>query len=239
MGGLSQQRKSKQKKKNSILVANSNIVTVSPRTFGKIETVNISNWVIQPPRMLVKLRYQHASIQASAGAAGLSKTWNANGVYDVDPAIASLTIAGFPEWAGLYGANRVIRCKVKGSIANMENFPVYAGLGFIPGSVAANNFRYTSYGNLHCKNLGIMAAKGGQDRREFEASVNIEDLWSFPGSAGDLTFYGTSASNPTSLASFCLGVEAPNNLFTTAGCYYDIMIEFIVEFSQPIRKIQI
>ncbi len=203
------------------------------------DTVNLTMYKIQPPRALVKLQYHHSGTITQNGAGGASKSWNANGLYDIDPALASLSIAGFTEWATLYGANRVLRVNVKGSISNAETTPVYCGLGFVNGSVSSNSFRYTSYGNLHCKNLGILSPKGGQDRLFFNKSVDIEDVVGFYADFGDLTFYGTSSSNPSSIVSFMLGCESTSALLTTAGMVYDLTITLICEFTAVIRKVQL
>jgi hypothetical protein len=199
------------------------------------QTVNLTRWRICPPKILTRLQFVKSSFLTSAGGATTSLTMRPNGPYDVDPTVASTAIAGFTEWAAIYGVNRVLRCRVKCIVINLEAFPIVCGFGYFPFVLAAGAFTHDEYGNKNCTQRFISPTLCGGDRAEYEGTMDLEKLFGII-TKGDLTqFYGTSGSNPSTLSSWCLGIYSPTGaLFTSGkGVAYNIRMEFDIEFSLP------
>ncbi len=213
-----------------------NGVRVSDLDGKELPIVRLDRWLVAPPRVLVKLRYRVDANLTSAAAVTASKSWNANGVYDVDPAVGSTAAAGFTEWGALYGLNRVIKCTVRGHIVCQEAFALVCGYGFVPQVIGAGSFTNAYYGNKNCSEF-IMGGTAGMNRHEFVRAIEITDLFGEKATIGDQShFYGTGASNPITIGQFCLGIHSPSGtpLTGAGGIYYSLQFDFVVEFAQQL-----
>jgi hypothetical protein len=71
--------------------------------------INLSRYLLQPPSIYVKLRYNIEKHVINSPLASASYSWYANGVYDVDPAVASTAVPGFVEWMSLYRTSKLYK----------------------------------------------------------------------------------------------------------------------------------
>lgn len=202
-------------------------------TKGNAEIVHLERWRIQPPRVLVRLRWTKGGQIVSVGGNTTSVTFRPNGMFDVDPTVASTVIPGFTEWGALYGINRVLACRAKVMMSNYESFPVRVSSGYFPYVIAAGSYNPTNYGNRFCKDFEL-GPSNGMNTRTWYHDVNITELFGNASTVGDLErFYGTTGSNPATLCSLCLGAAcvASGTVFTANGVTYAIDMDFIAEFS--------
>lgn len=198
----------------------------------RIPMTDASRFTIGAPKYLTKLRYTLAGVYNNGGATSGSKSFNCNGLYDVDPAVASTAVVGFSELSAIWGTNRVIACRAKGWISNLEAQALAVCIGWTPDVQAINTFLPSEYGNRYCKKY-VMSAKGGMDRMAFNQFMNMEKLFGDESYTGDLAnFRGTSASNPSSLFSLNIGFE-PFTAVLAAGIAVFGELEFDVEFTNP------
>jgi hypothetical protein len=199
--------------------------------------VKLTKFNIVPPRALIRLRYNTPKNMTSASAA-TSTFYNANGAFDLDPSVGNPTMCGFNEWMALYGVYRVIRFSIKGTAMNNEAFPVRIATGFFPQT--QTTFTVSQWGNAHCVEHPCLGAITGVGRTVFRRSIDINRLLGVHAASGDLTqYYGTSASNPGSIASFAIGISSMNGSVLTNGVSLAIEIQLELELSYPIKLTQV
>ena len=196
--------------------------------------INLSRFLKTPPRMIVKLRWQGGGVLAAAGSGTASKPFNANGVYDVDPAVGGAAANGFAEWMTLYGVYRVLHVRAHVQFANREAFPVRCATGFFPSVNSA--FPATEWGNTFCREHNVLGPLTGKGVTTATHAMDIDKLFDVNAVRGDLpNFYGTSASNPTTLGNFCIGVNSMGGAdLLVNGVNYGITLDYTMELSFPI-----
>lgn len=119
-------RKRKQTRGEAGNAVASTIQRINPRD----EKVVMFKDVI-PNKLVTRLKYIiSGNALLNAGFNTVSRQMNANGVYDVDPALASTAVPGFTEFSGLYLKYRVLKTKSTCTFINREAFPVLINLGF-------------------------------------------------------------------------------------------------------------
>jgi len=194
------------------------------------ESVNLSRFWILPNNIRNKMRFVQQTTINNAGAAFASLTYIANGLFDVDPRLASTAIPGFTELMALYQNYRVDSVKMKAIIMNNEAFPVTISDAFTGIIVPATNaYRPNVYGNKFSRQTAI-SAKGGVDRVELNNQVNMAALFGSSAYWGDVPqFLGTNASNPATPLAVCIGIDSPSPLVN--GVLMQLEMEFISEFS--------
>lgn len=135
------QRKFKNKQKGR---SNANTGTFDTHSKGN-ETKLILFKDITPPSLVTKLKYIVNRQLSNVGFNTASIQLNANGVYDVDPSLASTAVPGFNEFATLYNKYRVKKVRSTCTFVNREAVPVLVNLGFDRDFYTANTKLITSY----------------------------------------------------------------------------------------------
>ncbi len=201
------------------------------------QVANLSKWVTIPPSILIRLRYPVQVQINNVGGLVASNSYNINGIYDVDPLLASTNTPGFTEWSAFYRQNQVAKVKIHGSVTNLEAQPLGVYIQAQPTTIASNTLGRALIGNRFSQDLGILSPKGGQDRAYFRHNINLADLFGDPETYwGTLNNYkGTGASNPSTLFQWAIGVQSSTAVLTAGlGAYAAFWIDFDVYFSNPI-----
>lgn len=196
---------------------------------------NLSRFVTVPDRVLIRLRYPVIVQIVNAGGLVASNSYNINGVYDVDPLLASTNTPGFAEWSQFYRQNQVASVALHGSVSNLETQPMAVFCQAQPTTIAANALGRALVGNRFSRDLGVISPKGGQDRIFFKQKIDLATLFGDPDTYwGTLNNYkGTGASNPSTLFQWALGCQSSTGV-QTVGVLASFWIEFLVVFSNPI-----
>lgn len=202
------------------------------------EIVNLSRFFILPNNIRNKMRYVlGGNLGVTLPGSSASLEFTVNGLYDVDPRVASTAIPGFTELMALYQNYRVDSCKVNVTLMNKEAFPIVASNAFTGIThYSTNGYTPAVYGNKFSRQVAAMSAIGGQDRCKQVNQVNMADLFGSTAYWGDLqSFLGTNSTNPGTRLSWNIGVAGANGeSFTTKGVDFYLEFEFISEFSNLI-----
>jgi hypothetical protein len=196
------------------------------------ESVNLSRFWILPNNIRNKMRYITRSTLLNLVGNSASRQFSANGLYDIDPLLASTAMPGFTELMNIYQNYRVVSCRVKGFFSNNEARPMTLNVTFTGiNSYVTNNFIASQYGNKFSKQYQI-GAKGGEDTCAFENQVNNAALFGSTAYWGDVTqFLGTGATNPTTPLNVNLACAAFDAAFVNLGVSFNLEMEYVVEFS--------
>jgi len=195
-------------------------------------SINLSKFLLQPPALAIKLRYNINQRLNSPGVDSASYGWNANGLYDVDPALASTAIPGFAEWMALYRNFQVISTRAHVTVVNETTEPTQVDFTWIPQIKAVNTYLPNLYGNAYSTNRSI-SGKSGMDRVTYDREIDMAQL------SGSLTYWGSVSNyqgtillNPQTLFQFQIGV---NSIVggVDADCYAQGYLEFCVHLSLP------
>lgn len=212
--------------------------TLRQKTVTKIRSdapsqiINLSRYKLCPPRVLVRLGYQNGYVLAHAAGSQTSKAWNANGCFDVDPSLGNLTFDGFDQWMALYGVYRTIRFIAKITAINNESFPVRISTCFFPQFTSS--YPLTSWNNQRAIEHACLGAKGGIDRTVIRREISLAELVGVEAYEGDLQqYYGTTGTNPQSIASFNIGIAGFSSTFLTNGVSLALEYEMILELAHP------
>jgi len=190
----------------------------------------------KPSSVIVKLRWDFNKTINNVGTLKASISFNANGIYDIDPALASTAMAGFVEWHAFYQTNRVLRSRMRAYVSNTETQPIQVVFLWVPSAVAANAFAPNMYGNRWAKEI-LLAPKGGIDTKPVNHAIEIAELFGADYVYGDLeNFCGTSGSNPVTLANFCIGIQPVTGVLVS-GVAFTGFFEFDVEFSGSLLNV--
>jgi hypothetical protein len=202
-------------------------------TEGQGPIINLTKWHPAPPRVLARLQYQTA-LTLSGASTQVARYFYPNGAFDTDPNVGNLTLNGFNEWSAFYGVNRVINFYAKITAVNLEAFPVRIATGFFPAAVTTMDI--TKWGSLHAVEHQMLGPLTGQCRSSFSRKMAMPTLIGTEAYSGDLTqYYGTSGSNPTSLASFNIQVASTSASLLANGVTLAVEFFYDIEFSYENR----
>jgi hypothetical protein len=185
---------------------------------------------IVPEKVLVKLKYIVNRSLSNAGINTCSIQLRANGMYDLDPALASTATPGFVEWGAFFRRYRVMKVATKCTFCNREVFPVILNLGFEPTLYAANAKTIGFYAGsnqmteLSGANSNVVVKMG--------MSKNAEQITGDPMVWTDIGYTGTTGTNPGSLFYVSISADASylGAVFTALGVSVRWETEFEVEF---------
>jgi len=185
---------------------------------------------IVPNRIVSRLKYICNRILSNTGLNTCSIQFRSNGLYDVDPAVASSSVPGFAEWLTLYQRYRVLKCHTKCTFVNREAFPVIINLGFDTQPYTANTkvLAYYEGSNQKTQILGTNAASFGTTIEMSRGPEIVGDNMAL----NDFGYTGTVASNPSSLWYHSISADASylGTVFTTLGVAVRWETEFETEF---------
>jgi len=203
---------------------------------GRIpRTINSGMFVTQPNSQLITLKYIANQTVNQAGFTFASYSYNANGAYDVDPALGSTAMPGFNEWSRLFVTNRVQTTKVKAFLVNNENFPIILNSTWLSNNSfsGANTFPPSEYGNRFSKTR-MLSAKGGMDKVQISEKMAMDQLFGDQSYWGDVVqFEGTAASNPSTLFQVVFGIASATGAPLVNGVSLYAEFEFCIKFFDP------
>lgn len=200
------------------------IVNRKPKETGM---VNLSAWLIAPPKTVIRLRYTTEGVLANGGGPEAYKYFNINGLFDLDPALGSTPVAGFVEWMGIYNVFHVDQAACSLTFSNNEQFnTARIATGFFPQ--VRTTFPSTQWGNAHCKEQTMLSFRGGLDRTTVKHSMDLKKLVANQAYVGDLpNYYGTTTANPNSILSFDIAARSSGPTLSQ-GVYFKLDIDLIV-----------
>jgi hypothetical protein len=109
---MSNIKKAKGKRKNK-KNGGASFSQTSANKFGKANQKMVLFKDIVPPSVIVRLKYIVNRSLNNAGLNTASIQLRANGLYDVDPALASTPVPGFVEWMTMFQKYRVLKVNSK------------------------------------------------------------------------------------------------------------------------------
>jgi hypothetical protein len=184
--------------------------------------------------MDVRLRYNINQRLNSPGVDAASYSWNANGIYDVDPALASTAVPGFAEWMGLYRTYQVISTHANIDVINVIDEPTQVEFTWVDSPQAVNTFLPNRYGNSYATQKYI-SGKSGMDRCHYQRTMDMAQL------NGSLTYWGTvsqfqgsASTNPLTPYQFVIGINS-----ITGGVDADAYALGYLEFTVRLSNINI
>lgn len=179
--------------------------------------------------------YVTPQVLNSATTDGVNIQFRANGLYDVDPALASAEVPGFVEMMALYSKYRVIGYSYEIQLSNAQDFPVTV-------TVLNTNDTFTGGGGLNgyagnqFTQQTILASKsGGRCTHTFRGSHSIRQIVGSGDVEFDDEYVGTVASNPTRLVRLAIGVYGYGNTLST-GVFYILRLRMRVRYFSRIQQ---
>jgi len=204
--------------------------------------VNLSGSFIQPPALRVKLRFYLDFQVSNAGLQTASKSYYCNGIYDVDPAIGSNTVPGFPQYSALYNSWRVDEAHIDFTATNGDAFASQVCVAWLPNATYAstNSFLANRYANRFTTHR-ILSQAGGQDRCRIVQKMKMADLYGDPSSyyGSTTNFVGTGATNPQTLFTVIFGVTPGHAVPFVNGVILNGYIDFIATFFDPANLLNV
>jgi hypothetical protein len=184
-----------------------------------------------PTNIRTKLRFIDETILNNAGNTNASLRYIANGLFDVDPRVASRAIPGFTEMMQIYQNYRVESCRTVCQFVSKEAFELMTCTCFNSTvAFSTNTFTPLYYGNKFSKQT--LLPPNGRTTKTVTNSVNMSELWGNVSYYGDVpNFMGTPSTNPTQNLNFNVGISTPNGSLLVSGATMYITMEFVVEFS--------
>lgn len=180
-------------------------------SFGKPTTVNQKELIIAD-RSIVKLRYisvDDPTLNPSAVLPYTFKEWRLNGLYDIDPALASSAITGFTPWGVFYQNYRAIRAYIKVTVINPYATPIYFIMAvFNPNDILPINWsEWMQTRAQQYSKIAVLEGNNARSSRTITMSVPFADiLGNRREYTSDTSFSGTTA---TSIS----GGANPGNIF--------------------------
>jgi hypothetical protein len=130
--------------------------------------------IIEPPETDRTLIYPFCFTLGSA--ATVSRRFNPNAVYDVDPTLGSTSVPGFAELAQLYNFYRVVHTSYRVEIANTDALPI-VGYVYLSNSDPGTSLPYA---NALANPLGVWktlsAGGGGKDTLTLKDSQTVATI---------------------------------------------------------------
>jgi hypothetical protein len=194
--------------------------------------VNLSRFNAQPPSIFVKLRYNIQQHLLNGALPSASYGYNCNGLYDVDPALASTAIPGFTEWMSLYRAYQVTTARACVTVTSNCVEGQEVDFTWISQTIAANLYTPANYGNQYSTTKCISAV-GGLDRVSYNKTVNMAQINGTSAYWGTVSnFQGTQFTNPATVYQFQVGISGLSGA-VPADAYLTGYLEFVVHLSSP------
>jgi hypothetical protein len=207
--------------------------SINPNFVPSLRVVRLRD--IMPPRIMTTMKYVSARNLVNAAGVTASMQFNANGIYDIDPSVASTAIPGFNEFIGFYNRYKVHRVKSTCVFINNEAFPILVNMGFEPTPFAANA-KTQGYYEMHNQKTALVP------RTQTAAGIKLFmikrgiDVVGDPVVFGSLGYTGARASNPTSLWFVSVSCSTTNTglPLTAAGITLRWELEFDVEWFETV-----
>ncbi len=207
---------------------------ISPDRVERLRVVRVHD--IMPPRILTTLKYLVGRQLVNNGGTTASIQLNANGIFDVDPAVASTSVAGFTEFMGFYRRFRVLKVRSVCTFINNESFPLVINLGFEPTFYAANGKTIGFYEGSHQKTKLVPRTQTAAGITLSMTKTGIEVVGD-PIVQFELNYTGNSGANPNALWYTSVSVSSANLglPLTLNGVSIRWETHFFVEFFERVN----
>lgn len=203
----------------------------------RIEPIYDSIPLVVPTKQTVRLGFQGIKTITSATTEG-STRYYANGAYDIDPSVGNLTLIGFNQWMALYNVFQVKKFTAIVTASNNEAFPVRIASCFFPQDTSS--YLRSQWLNEHGREHETLGPLTGMGRTKFVRSIELAKLIGVKAYGGDLgAYYGTTSSNPNSLASFNVAAASMSASVLTNGVTFAFTIYMDIELSYPTQIAQV
>lgn len=170
--------------------------------------------LIEPPERDVMLCYPFAF--TLGGAATISRRFNPNAAFDVDPTLGSTSTPGFAEMAQLYAFYRVVKTMYIAEISNTDALPVYA-YAYLSNTDPGTAMPYTVIGNPLAKGMLLSAGGGGKDTCVLKDSQTIATILGSNEVETDPLYRALVTTVPADVAWLCIGVHTPGGVAIVAN----------------------
>lgn len=179
--------------------------------------------------LTVRLRYPVRG-SLSAAAVNVGKRWSVNAAYDVDPTLGSTATPGFTEYAALYTYYRVHTVTSHFECSNLDNIGTslywfYTNVD--PGITGAN---WHDYAASALGGSAILAPfYSGKGTHVIHMKRNVSRILGMSTNQAD-SFRSVTASTPSDLAFFGVGIYSNAGTNFTNGVSYEGYIEMEIRF---------
>jgi len=204
------------------------IVGKARKRGGKKRNISVAP-VESADSVTVKLRYPIRGTLAGAVTV-VSKRWQPNAAYDVDPVLGSTSTPGFAEYAALYTYYRVRSFKLNVKFSNLDNLSValYSVVSNTDPGVAGTNY-YDYAQSAFGRTYELAPFYSGAGSVTHRQTVDISKLVGMPVMQAD-SFRAVTTGNPTDLVFWGFGIYSNAGTNFANGVGYDGFIEMNVRF---------
>jgi len=157
---------------------------------------------IMPARLFKELSYtDNSQVRNSPGLAYLVYAMRFTDLYDPDPLVLSGSVSNFKEVMQFYLYYRVRYCLFRWVLANLETFPLCAGIVLsnsnLTGSISSISQCQDAFENDFKSQVHTIAGKGGMDRTVIEGgAMSHQLLGSLAQFEGDQNYSGIGLATP-------------------------------------------
>lgn len=218
------------KKKASAITQSS-----QPQSLGVVVLPNASKKLtllkaINPAKVGVLFKYQTSGLLNNAGGFISSVGFNANGLYDVDPRVASTSVPGFTEWMGLYNRYRVLATKYKISLCSRDGItlPFLGCIAWHSVGIGVNGYTENLFSNSLNKRF-LVPINPGLAGSVYTDRKMAHDVLGDVNCYTDQNTSGTNASNPLTGWYCTIAFSSISGGAMVNGCFVDIEFEFETE----------
>jgi len=183
---------------------------------------------VEPDELDVRLMFRKTAYVNNAGVNLVTKEFQANAAYDVDPILGSTETYGFDQYASLYSYYRVVGYSYSVTFINQGDDPIMAYVLNTNTSPAAAGTRWDLYStNPYCRSESIPATS--PTKLKLKGFIQISKLLGSRAVETADTLRAPTTSNPTDLIFCSIGAES---ISASAGVYftYDFKITMHVRF---------
>lgn len=167
---------------------------------------------IAPSRVFTRMKFLCNRPLNAAGTNVASIQFNANGIFDFDPAVASNKVAGFDQWATFFKRYRVhgVECRTS-FIVRDSNTPCVVNVGFETQTYTPNTKGQSNYdGSLQVSQLAVtnypVKLRLKKTALQVVGDINVQTAQGYSGS---------TAANPVSLWYVSVAADCSQNTGAT------------------------
>jgi len=177
----------------------------------------------------VRLRYPIRGTLATVGTV-ISKRWQPNAAYDVDPVLGSTSTPGFAEYAALYTYYRVHKYRVHMTFSNLDNLGISlysTHSNTDPGTAGTN---YVSYAqSAFGKTFELAPFYSGRGTVTLDQTVQVHQVLGMSVAQAD-SFRSVTTSVPSDIVYWGFGIYSNAGANFANGVSYTGYIEMDVRF---------
>lgn len=199
--------------------------TVSPRSY-------LQNYGV-PQKSRRKLTYSETINLTSSSGVLSNYVFTGNGLFDPNATGTGHQPYGYDQLSIIYNNYRVIGAKCHVDIVNNGTQTAIQHVGCVAAKSAVfpTLVLSTMYEKGRGKHMAMLGANS-RDRFKTTISASTKSIWAVKDIADDVKFSATTIANPTNLWYFHIFNQSVNT--TTTGVWANVVIEYMVEYFNPI-----